>query len=379
MRVEFLDLKRQYETIRGDVERAVRDVLESQRFILGPEVERLETEVAGLCQTRHGVAVASGTDALILALQALGVSSGDTVVTSAFSFFATASSVARLGAWPVFADIEPSSFNLDPEAVARVARPDTRAVMPVHLFGQCAEVERIRDAATSALGRAVPLLEDAAQAIGARRHDRAAGSMAEAGCLSFYPTKNLGGAGDGGMMVTQDDAIAAKVRRLRAHGDVGRYDHRELGMNSRLDALQAAILRVKVARLAEWNEARRHRAALYDRMLTDLGVVEGRSGELTLPGVAEGNLHTYHQYVVRSPRRDALAAFLAEREIGTAVYYPVPLHLQPCFAYLGYRAGDLPRTETACREVLALPIYPELTEREQEQVAVAIRDFHRKG
>ena len=368
MGVVFLDLKRQYQTLREEISRAVGEVLESQHFILGPEVERLESEVAALCGTRHGVAVASGTDALILALQALQVKTADTVVTSSFSFFATASSVARLGARPVFADIDEATFNLDPADVARVARPDTRAVMPVHIFGQCAPVERIAQAAAAAIGRAVPMVEDAAQAIGATRHGRPAGSLGDAGCLSFYPTKNLGGAGDGGMVVTQDAGVAARVRSLRAHGDAGRYDHREVGMNSRLDALQAAVLRVKARRLAAWNEARRERAALYDRMLSG---VEG----LVLPRVEEGNQHTYHQYVVRARRRDQLARFLDGRGIGTAVYYPRPLHLQPCFASLGYREGDLPHTEAACREVLALPIYPELARAEQEQVAEAIRDF----
>jgi dTDP-4-amino-4,6-dideoxygalactose transaminase len=318
--------------------------------------------------------VASGTDALMLALQAAGVGPGDAVVTSSFSFFATASSVARLGARPVFADIDESSFNLDPAEAARAAREAgaaARAVMPVHIFGQCAEVETIREAVDSALGRPVIQIEDAAQAIGASRGGRAAGALGEAGCFSFYPTKNLGGAGDGGMVVTDDDEMARTVRRLRAHGDVGRYDHHDLGMNSRLDSLQAAILMVKARHLAAWNEARRQRAALYDRLLAEAG------GDLRLPAVTPGNVHTYHQYVVRTRHRDALAKFLADRGIGSAVYYPTPLHLQPCFASLGYRQGDLPRTEAACREVLALPIYPELTTGEQGAVAEAIVGFFR--
>jgi dTDP-4-amino-4,6-dideoxygalactose transaminase len=373
MTVPFLDLKRQYATIREEVERAVGAVLESQQFILGPEVERLEQEIAALCGTRHGIGVASGTDALMLALQAVGVKAGDAVLTSAFSFFATASSITRLGARPVFADIEEETFNIDPSSVEAAAVPETSAIMPVHIFGQCAAVETIREAVASATGRQAAVVEDAAQAIGAARNGRPAGSLGDAGCLSFYPTKNLGGAGDGGMVVTNDERIALRVKRLRAHGDVGRYDHREVGMNSRLDSLQAAILRVKAARLADWNDARRARAREYASLLADVG------GDLRLPRVAEGNVHTYHQYVIRTRRRDALAEFLAGRGIGSAIYYPTPLHLQPCFASLGYRAGDLPRTEAACREVLALPLYPELSAQEQQSVASAIREFFRTG
>jgi len=369
VKIPFLDLSRQYDAIGAEIERAVIDVLRSQRYILGPEVEALEGEIAAICGTKHAVGVASGTDALMLALQALGVAPGDEVVTSAFSFFATASSVARIGARPVFADIDEATFNLDPSEVARAAGPATRAVMPVHIFGQCADVESIRDAARTASGREVAVVEDAAQAIGASRHGRPAGALGQAGCLSFYPTKNLGGAGDGGMIVTDDDELERVARRLRAHGDVGRYDHRDLGMNSRLDAIQAAVLRVKAAHLARFNEARRERAAVYDDLLAPAG------GDLRLPAAAPGNAHTYHQYVVRTTRRDDLARHLAGVGIGTAVYYPVPLHLQPCFASLGYAAGSLPRTEAACREVLALPLYPELTHEEQERTADAIKRF----
>ncbi len=369
MKIPFLDLSRQYDSIGAEIEAAALAVLRSQRYVLGPEVESLERDIAAVCGTRHAIGVASGTDALLIALQALGVGPGDEVVTSAFSFFATASSIARLGARPVFADIDAGTFNLDPAAVALVTRVSTRVVMPVHIFGQCADVEAIREAARSASGRNVPLVEDAAQAIGALRNGRPAGSLSSAGCLSFYPTKNLGGAGDGGMIVTDDEGIDRAARRLRAHGDVGRYDHRDLGMNSRLDAIQAAVLRVKASHLARFNEQRRQRAATYDRLLSGVG------GDLRLPVVAAGNTHTYHQYVVRTGRRDALASHLAGLGIGTAVYYPTPLHLQPCFAPLGYGVGDLPRTEAACREVLALPLYPELTEEEQERVAAGIAAF----
>ena len=371
MSVPFLDLHRQYAAIRPAIEAAVASVLQSQRFILGPEVEQLEQEIAAACATRHGVGVASGTDALILALAANGVGPGDAVVTSPFSFFATASSIARLGARPVFADINPATYNLDPVSVSIHAPKGARALMPVHLFGQCADVETLTEAARAAGASGIKVVEDAAQAIGAARHGKPAGSLGEAGCLSFYPTKNLGGAGDGGMVVTNDDDIALRVRRLRAHGDVGRYDHRELGMNSRLDTLQAAILVVKARHLAQWNDARRARAASYESLLADAG------GDLVLPATEPGNLHTYHQYVIRTRRRDALAGHLNQRGIGCAVYYPIPLHLQACFSSLSHRAGDFPVAESACREVLALPLYPELTNEEQVQVADAIRTFYR--
>lgn len=365
--VKFLDLGRQYEMLRAETTREVQRVLESQQFILGPEVRRLEAEVAALCGVRHAAGVASGTDALILALQAVGVGPGDTVLTSAFSFFASASAIARLGARPVFVDIDASSLCMDPAAMPPVPG-GVRAIVPVHIFGQCADVEGLLKGAGSGPPAVV---EDVAQAIGATRHGRPAGSLGNAGCLSFYPTKNLGGAGDGGMVVTDDETLAARVRSLRAHGDAGRYDHRELGMNSRLDTLQAAILLVKMTHLARWIDQRRARAALYDRLLGGLGE------RLRLPAVAPGNAHTWHQYVVRTPRRDDLARHLESRGIGTAVYYPTPLHLQPCFAGLGYRKGDLPRTEAACAEVLALPMYPELTEEEQRQVAGAVAEFFR--
>ncbi len=371
MKVPFLDLGRQHAAVRAQMEGALRSVLDHQRFILGPEVEALESQVASLCGVSHGVGVASGTDALILALQALGVGPGDEVVTSAFSFFATGSAIARLGAKPIFADIEPAGFTLDPAAVAALRARQVRALMPVHLFGQCADMESLADAAHVLGDRDLPMVEDAAQAIGAMRNGRAAGSLGAAGCLSFYPTKNLGGAGDGGMVVSGDASLAARVRSLRAHGDAGRYDHRELGMNSRLDSLQAALLLVKLGHLASWNQARRSLADAYAGLLSD------RPGGITLPATLAGSQHTWHQYVIRAPRRDELAAHLTRDGIGSAVYYPIPLHRQVCFEYLGYREGDLPQTERACREVLALPIYPGLRAAEQEQVAASIRSFYK--
>ena len=368
--VSFLDLTRQHAVLKEDLERAVAGVLGSQKFILGPEVELLEKEIALACHVPHGVGVASGTDALMLALQALGVGPGDDVITSPFSFFASASAVARLGARPRFADIDAGTFNLDPAAIARSAGSRIRALVPVHLFGQCAEVESLKSAAEAAAGRNLAVVEDAAQAIGARRRGTPAGALGDAGCFSFYPTKNLGGAGDGGMIVTASDEVASRARRLRAHGDAGRYDHRELGMNSRLDSLQAAILRVKLKRLESWNEARRERAAAYDELL-------GGVAELKLPVTLSGNVHTFHQYVIRTKRRDELARHLSARGIGTAVYYPIPLHLQACFAYLGHKPGDYPAAEAACREVLALPLYPELTPSEQALVGQEIVKFFR--
>ncbi len=371
--VPFLDLKRQYAGLRAEIESAVSEVLRSQRFILGPEGGRLEAEIAALCGVRHAAGVASGTDALVLALQAAGLGPGDEVVTSPFSFLASASSIVRLGARPAFADVDADTLDLDPEDLGRRAGRRTRALVPVHIFGQCAPVEALIAAAEAACGRRPTVVEDAAQALGALRHGRPAGSLGDAGCLSFYPTKNLGGAGDAGMVVTDDDELARRVRLLRAHGDAGRYDHREVGLNSRLDEIQAAVLRVKARRLREWNEQRRRRSALYDRLLAS------RPGGLRLPAVREGNVHTWHQYVVRSPRRDDLARHLASRGIGTAVYYPTPLHLQACFRDLGHAPGAFPRAEAACREVLALPLYPELTEPEQERVAEAVHAFFRGG
>ena len=374
MSVPFLDLSRQSPQLREEIRQAVEEVLESQRFILGPPVERLERELATLCRVSHAVGVASGTDALLLGLQALGVGPGDEVVTTPFSFFATASCVVRLGARPIFADIDDATFTMDPQALARAATSKVKALLPVHLFGQCADVEGLSAAAEVAAGRRLAVVEDAAQAIGARRHGAPAGSLGRVGCFSFYPTKNLGGAGDGGMIVTDEESLARVIRLLRGHGDSGRYHHTDLGINSRLDSLQAAILLVKLGRLEAWNEARRKLAARYGRSLTDIG-----SGDLILPRTAPGNLHTYHQYVVRSGRRDELRRHLEAAGIGAAVYYPTPLHLQPCFASLGYRAGDFPKAEAACREVLALPIYPELTESEQDRVAETVAAFYRRG
>jgi len=386
VKVPLLDLQAQYEGIRGEIEAALRGVLESQRFILGPEVEALEAEIAAYCGASHAVACASGSDALLLALMAAGVGPGDEVLCPSYTFFATAGSVARLGARPVFADIDPATYNLDPEAARRVASRCTRlaAILPVHLFGRAFDAGPLGELAAELR---IPLIEDAAQAIGASdSRGRRCGSLGFAGCFSFFPSKNLGAYGDGGILTTADDEAAERLRVLRVHGAKPKYHHHLVGLNSRLDALQAAVVRVKLRHLDRWTEGRQRNAARYDAAFLDAGAC--RSGEpldeaeLPLAVPAEnppGARHVYNQYVVRVPadRRDALRAFLAERGIGTEVYYPLGLHQQPCFADLGYRAGDLPATEQAADETLALPIYPELSEAQLDTVIGSVLDFLR--
>ncbi len=368
--VPLIDLKAQHATIRDEVEAAVRRVAESQQFILGPEVEALEAELADYCGSRFAIGVSSGTDALQVALMALGIGPGDEVVVPPFSFFATAGVVSRLGARPVFVDIQPDSFNLDPAALAAALGERTRAILPVHLFGQAADMAPILKIAGDA---GVPVVEDAAQAIGADYRGRPAGSLGLLGCFSFFPTKNLGAWGDGGLVTTDDQQLADRLRRLRVHGFGATYDSIEVGGNFRLDALQAAVLRVKLRHLESWHEARRQNAARYRELFTAAGLTG--ENRLVLPSEAGHGRHIYHQYVVRCEQRDALRAHLAERGIGCAVYYPVPLHLQACFAGLGYGEGDFPVAERAAREVLALPVYPELGSEAQHRVAAAVADF----
>ncbi len=369
MRVPLLDLRAQFATIRDAVLPAVLGVVESQHFILGEPVRQLEERVAALCGVAHGVGCASGTDALLLALKALDLAPGDEVITSPFSFFATAGTIHNAGGVPVFVDIDPATFNLRADLVAEAVGPRTRGIVPVHLFGQMAVMEPLL-ALAEAHGLAV--LEDAAQAIGARRRIggawRPAGGLGMAGAFSFFPTKNLGGWGDGGMIVTTDGTLADRLRRLRTHGGAKEYHHDEVGTNSRLDTIQAAVLLAKLPHLAEWNAVRRAHAAAYDAALGDVDGVE-------TPAVDPCNEHIYHQYTVRSRRRDALKAHLAARGVGSAVYYPRPLHLQPCFAPLGYRAGQLPEAERASEEVLSLPVYPELTAAQRDAVIDAVREF----
>ena len=368
MPVPLLDLKAQHQCIKDDVAAAIRRAVDSQSFILGPEVEHLERAVAELSRVKHAVGCASGTDALLLAFRALDIGAGDEVVTTPFTFFATASTIHNAGAKPVFADIEPETFNLDPALAAAAVTSRTRAVVPVDLFGQMAEIERF-----AALMPSMPIVEDAAQSIGARRSITGrtvmAGEVATIGTLSFFPTKNLGGYGDGGMMVTQDDAIAVRLRRLRVHGGAREYYHDEVGYNSRLDTIQAAVLLAKLPHLEGWSGKRRDHAAYYDEALADLSTVR-------TPVVRSENESIFNQYTIRADRRDDLAAHLKQKGIGSKVYYPLPLHLQPCFAYLGYKRGAFPESERAAQEVISLPVYPELTQAQLDETVAAIRSFY---
>lgn len=367
MPVPLLDLTRQYEPLREEFRRTLDRVCDSQRFILGPEVDAFEKEAAQVLEVAHAVGVSSGTDALLEALMALGIGPGDEVVLPTFTFFATAGVVARLGATPVFADIDPVDFCIDPRQLANRIGRATRAVIPVHLFGQSADMDAVLEAAGS-----VPVLEDCAQAWGADCGGRQVGSLGVMGAFSFFPSKNLGGFGDGGLITTGDPELDHKLRELRMHGQSGPYQHPEVGGNFRIDALQAAILRVKLPHVKGWIGDRRANADRYRRLFAEAGLEE----TLVLPEAVPGRGHTFNQYVVRAPRRDDLRAFLAERGIGAAVYYPLPLHLQPCFSYLGYQPGDFPVSEQASHEVLALPVFPELTENEQREVVAAIAEFY---
>ena len=364
MNVPLLDLKAQYADLKTDIDDAVRRVMESTRFIGGPEITGLEDEVARYSQCSHAVACASGTDALLLAMWALGIGPGDEVITSAYSFFASAGTIANNGATPVFVDIDPRTYNLDVHRIEAAITPRTKAIMPVHLFGQCADMTAVKALAER---RKLWVIEDAAQAIGSEWEGRRAGSMGDYGCFSFFPSKNLGAAGDGGMMVSNNAEYADRARLLCNHGARPKYYHALIGTNSRLDALQAAILRVKLKHLDRWSEKRAQNARAYDSLLEGSRV--GR------PFRDTRSRHIYNQYVVRTERRDDLKKHLDERGIGNEVYYPVPLHLQQCFAPLGYREGDMPQSEAAAKETLALPIYPELTEEQIRYVAATVREF----
>jgi dTDP-4-amino-4,6-dideoxygalactose transaminase len=366
--VPLLDLQAQYLPIRDELLAAIARVCDSQRFILGPEVDALEHELASYLGVREAVAVSSGTDALLVAMMALGIGEGDEVVTSTYSFFATAGCVARLGAVPRFVDIDPATFNLSADGVRAALSPRTKAVMPVHLYGLCADMDPLLAAAAEA---GVPVIEDAAQAIGATYKGRQAGSMGLLGCFSFFPSKNLGAFGDGGLVTTSDPSVARDLRLLRNHGAEERYYHDRIGGNFRLDALQAAILRVKLPHLARWTEMRRENAARY-RDLFDRHIDDADAGAVTLPIEPADRRHIYNQFIVRIPNRDAVKAILAESGISTEIYYPVPFHQQNCFQYLGYRRGDFPEAEKAAATTLALPIYGELTAAQQEAVVKSI-------
>lgn len=367
MKVPLLDLTAQYASIRDEIDEAVAEVVTSQRFVLGPVVKACEDAIARYTGTAHGIGVSSGTDALLVALMAEGIGPGDEVVTTPYSFFATAGVIARVGATPVFADIDPVSLNLDPERVADRITKRTRAIIPVHIFGQVADMVAIMEIARS---YGLVVIEDAAQAIGAAHGGRRAGSTGHYGCFSFFPSKNLGGFGDGGMVVTNDAARAERVRALRVHGEGVKYHHRVVGGNFRLDALQAAVIRAKLPHLDRWSDARRANAALYTQLLEDLAHRE--PSLLALPRVVTDR-HVFNQYVVRVADRDRVRERLTAAGIGTAIYYPLPLHLQECFAGLGYRRGDLPESERAADRAIALPIYPELTTEQIRGVALALR------
>ncbi|MDP1857981.1 MAG: DegT/DnrJ/EryC1/StrS family aminotransferase [Gemmatimonadaceae bacterium] len=367
MPVPLLDLKAQHALIRDDVVAALMKVVDDQVFILGEPVERLERMVAELSGAKHAIGCANGTDAILLALRALDVGRGDEVVTTPFTFFATAGTVHNVGATPVFADIDPKTYNIDPEAAAAAVGSRTKAIVPVDLFGQMAAMDRIQ-----ALVPHLPLIEDAAQSIGASRmidgRKVMAGEAAAIGTFSFYPSKNLGGYGDGGMMVTQNDELALRLKRLRTHGGAKQYFHDEVGYNSRLDALQAAVLAAKFPHLSHWSAGRRANAAYYDSAFADVG-------EITTPFIEPGNESIFNQYTIRVDKRDELQAFLKAKGVGSHIYYPLPLHLQPCFAYLGCSAGQFPHAERASREVLSLPIFPELTSSQLDEVTGTVRAF----
>ena len=363
----FLDLKQQFAAIRHEITDAISRTLEAQQFILGPEVAEFEKEISALTRCRYAIACASGTDALILALHALGIGRGDEVITTPFTFVASAGSIAQVGATPVFVDIDPQTFNIDPAQIERAITPRTRAVMPVHLFGLTAPMDAIK----AIIGpRGLHVIEDAAQAIGAQHKNMPAGSLGDLGCFSFFPSKNLGAAGDGGMITTNDGLLDERLKLLHLHGARHRYEYEILGMNSRLDALQAAILRVKLRHLNGWNEARRRNAARYRQLFEDFKL----SGRITVPQEPANMTHVYNQFTIRVGQRDSLREKLRGRAVPSEIYYPIPLHEQKAFQYLGYKSGAFPEAERASREVLSLPIYPELTEQQQHRVVSAIAE-----
>lgn len=379
MKVPLLDLKAQYATIKSEVDRAITQVMESQHFILGPQVQECEKAIAVYSRCAHGVGVSSGTDALLICLMAEGIGAGDEVITTPYTFFATVGAIARVGAKPVFVDIEPATYNLNPAQIVSKITARTRAIIPVHLYGQMADMDAIMEVAGK---HNLIVIEDAAQAIGAERNGRRAGSIGHYGCFSFFPSKNLGAAGDSGMVVTNDGQRAENLVRLRAHGSKPKYIHKVVGGNFRLDTLQAAVVTAKLKHLDDWTNGRQRNAERYNRLLGSSGLkVAGSSryagngsADLFLPTVEAGR-HIFNQYVIRTSRRDQLKAALHEKEVGTEIYYPVPMHLQECFASLGHRAGAFPESERAAKETLALPIYPELTDQQAEYVVQCIRDF----
>lgn len=369
-RVPLLDLVAQHEPMREEIHGVLRRLVDSQRFVLGEEVERLEEEIAAYCGTKYAVGCASGTDALLLAMMVLGIGQGDEVVTTPYSFFATVSTIVRAGATPVFVDIDPKTFNLNVAQIEEVLKQHSKvkAILPVHLYGQVAQMDELLEIAAR---HGLPVIEDAAQAIGAEYKGRRVGSMGKIGCFSFFPSKNLGGYGDGGIMTMDDPAMAERLKSLREHGAKQKYVHDEVGLNSRLDALQAAVLRVKLRHLDGWHEGRRRNAALYRELF------KSKNLPVVVPVEAEySTRHVYNQFVIRCEKRDELKAFLGERGVGTAIYYPIPLHLQPCFRYVGYKEGDLPVSEACAKDTLSIPVYGELTRDDIEYVVEQIAEFH---
>jgi dTDP-4-amino-4,6-dideoxygalactose transaminase len=377
MKVPFFDLKPQSLSLKKEIQSAIDEVFETQQFIMGPQIQSLEKTIANYCNTPYAIGVASGSDALLLSLMALGIGPGDEVIMPPFTFFATAGSVSRIGAIPVFVDIDPNTYNIDPSKIEQKITRKTKAIMPVHLFGQCADMDPILKIAKS---KQIYVIEDAAQALGSEYHPstgskgKKAGQMGDLGCFSFYPTKNLGAFGDAGMVVANDPLLAEKVRLLRVHGSQPKYYHKWIGINSRLDTLQAAILLVKFKYLEKWTEARQELARRYEKLFQDLlSLME----EIRPPATQYANRHIFNQYVIRVPKRDQLRKFLSEEGIGTDIYYPLPLHLQECFSYLKHQQGDFPISEKAAKETLALPIFPELTKDQQEWVVDRIQAFFR--
>jgi dTDP-4-amino-4,6-dideoxygalactose transaminase len=378
MKVPFFDLAVQFKSIEDEIKLALDEVFQSQQFIMGPQVQTLEKAIAQYCRTRYAIGVASGSDALLLSLMALGIGSGDEVLIPPFTFFATAGAVSRLGATPVFVDIHQATYNIDSSKIDEKISPRTKAIIPVHLFGQCADMDPLLKIAKE---KNLFVIEDAAQALGAEykpkvgSEGRLAGQIGGLGCFSFYPTKNLGAFGDAGMVVTNNPDLAEKVRLFRVHGSQPKYFHKTIGINSRLDTIQAAILLVKFKYLEKWTTERQKKAERYQLLFQDLSSsVNG----FKLPTIQYQNRHIFHQYVVRVPERDRLKEFLTEEGVGTDIYYPVPLHLQECYSFLKYRQGDLPNSEKASKEVLALPIYPEMTEDQQSLVVDRIKTFYKR-
>ncbi|MCD6328627.1 DegT/DnrJ/EryC1/StrS family aminotransferase [bacterium] len=367
MDVPLLDLRAQYKQVKDEVREAIDRILESQVFVLGPEVKALEQEIADYCGVKHGVGCASGTDAILLALMALGVGQGDEVITTPYTFFSTAGSVSRVGAVPVFADIDPVTYNINPSLIEERITPKTKAILPVHLFGQCADMGPILEIAKR---HDLFVIEDAAQCLGAKTQLNGgwirAGAMGDIGCFSFFPTKNLGAYGDGGIVVTNNDELAEKVRMLRVHGGKPKYHHSLIGANSRLDAIQAAVLRVKLNYLDGWSEGRRRNAMFYDEALSGMDV--------KTPVVSDNNFSIYNQYVLRTSRRDHVIEHLRQRKVGCEIYYPVPLHQQKCYRFLDYKDGDFPKSEAAASETLALPIYPELSDEQKKHVVKCVEE-----